>query len=126
MWLFFSLLHQLPPIFCIKNTRISQRTDCDIYWKTSWSSSIMNHLFSGTWASTLPVKSLMMIRGSRSHFIVHIFTTLIKQKTPLTHVPVVHDIFPIYFKKFLIDLGKVNFFLHSKIEAPNTPDNWQD
>jgi hypothetical protein len=49
-------------------------------------------------------------RASISCFILHICSSLIKQTAPLTHIPLVHDTFPIHFDKLAMDFGRLNVF----------------
>jgi hypothetical protein len=52
--------------------------------------------------------------ASRSRFIVHICPSPIKHTTTLTHIPLIHDTFPIHFDKLAMDFSKVNIFRFQK------------
>jgi hypothetical protein len=49
-------------------------------------------------------------RASRSRFYVHTYPSPITQTTPFTHIPLIHDTFPIQFDKLAMDFGKANVF----------------
>jgi hypothetical protein len=44
----------------------------------------------------------------RSCIIVHICPYLIKQTTPLTHIPLIHDTLPIHFEKLMMHFSKAD------------------
>jgi hypothetical protein len=48
--------------------------------------------------------------ASRSHSIVHICPSPIKEMTTLTHIPLIHDTFPMHFDKLVMDFGRANVF----------------
>jgi hypothetical protein len=45
----------------------------------------------------------------------------VKQATLLMQIPLIFDTFLIHFDELAMDFGKVNVFLHSKIESPSAP-----
>jgi hypothetical protein len=48
--------------------------------------------------------------ASRSHFIVHVSPSPIKQTTRLMHIPLVHDTFPMLFNELAVDFGREDVF----------------
>jgi hypothetical protein len=50
------------------------------------------------------------VQASRSRFIVPICPSPFKQTTPLMHIPLVHDTFPIHFDKLAMDFSRANVF----------------
>jgi hypothetical protein len=56
-------------------------------------------------------------RAPRLCFIVlvHVCPSPIKQMTPLTHIPFIHDTFLIHFDKLAMDFGKENAFHVQKL-----------
>jgi hypothetical protein len=47
-------------------------------------------------------------QASRSRFVVHNCPSPIKRTTQITHIPLVHDTFPILFDKLVMDFGRAD------------------
>jgi hypothetical protein len=75
-----------------------------------WHSSIVNHPFLQTRKSTLSLKSSVMTERCADQASLFTCPSSIKQMTPLSHNPQVHDTLPIHFNKLAMDFGRANVF----------------